>query len=363
MKLEFERILLNYNKQLVLPFKPTENKIAKFIINEIPIVISNKLSLHKRNYKVQSSVGQGNWTETPWIGIFDRSITSTATKGFYIVYLFRKDMKGFYLSLNQGTTYIQTKYKGNKPRGKMKETASKIREIIYYSDKKFPLTDIELGSSTNNAKNYMAAHICGKYYSFSSLPESQNMVEDLRELIKIYQQLKIVMGWKDTAHFIDYLLNIHEIEDTQFQSDVQLASPAKTPRVPQIIPNKERRLEGYYWRRDSSISREAIHNSSYQCENNPSHTTFTSDITGENFVEAHHLIPLQIQEVFKWSLDVPGNIVALCPNCHRRIHHANKSERDVIINKLFKVKEKELSLYGHNITIEKLIKMYDENRC
>ena len=41
---------------------------------------------------------------------FDRLITDTARQGFYIVYLFRSDLSGVYLSLNQGVTSIRDVY-------------------------------------------------------------------------------------------------------------------------------------------------------------------------------------------------------------------------------------------------------------
>ena len=49
------------------------------------------------------------------------------------------------------------------------------------------------------------------------------------------------------------------------------------------------------------------------------------------FVEVHHLIPMEKQNDFEDSLDVPENIVALCPNCHRKIHLASKSEKQPMI--------------------------------
>ena len=43
----------------------------------------------------------------PWVCIFDRKITTTATKGIYIVYLLSKDGNSLYLSFNQGCTDIR----------------------------------------------------------------------------------------------------------------------------------------------------------------------------------------------------------------------------------------------------------------
>lgn len=62
-------------------------------------MIINETLIDNNNYKV-ASAGIGYWTEIPWIDVFDREITESAQKGYYVVYLFREDMSGVYLSLD-----------------------------------------------------------------------------------------------------------------------------------------------------------------------------------------------------------------------------------------------------------------------
>jgi MrcB-like, N-terminal domain len=50
-------------------------------------------------YRIEGSTGKGNITSAPWIATFDRSVTTTATQGFYLVYLYSVDLKLLYLSL------------------------------------------------------------------------------------------------------------------------------------------------------------------------------------------------------------------------------------------------------------------------
>jgi 5-methylcytosine-specific restriction enzyme MrcB-like protein len=54
----------------------------------------------EERYLLEGSAGKGQWAEVPWTAVFDRLITNTARQGFYIVYLFRSDLSGVYLSLN-----------------------------------------------------------------------------------------------------------------------------------------------------------------------------------------------------------------------------------------------------------------------
>jgi 5-methylcytosine-specific restriction protein A len=37
---------------------------------------------------VKGSAGAGNWADVPWLAVFDPVITGSATRGYYLVYLF-----------------------------------------------------------------------------------------------------------------------------------------------------------------------------------------------------------------------------------------------------------------------------------
>lgn len=52
------------------------------------------------------------------------------------------------------------------------------------------------------------------------------------------------------------------------------------------------------------------------CEGCLSTAPFTTNI-GDPFLEVHHIVPLS-----EGGQDIRQNVVALCPNCHRRAHHS-----------------------------------------
>jgi 5-methylcytosine-specific restriction protein A len=104
----FARVLSEYIKESHNELEG--NQFATFIRSEIPSHIVSILESPDR-YRVTGSPGQGNWAACPWIAVFDKLITETAQSGYYPVYLFREDMSGLYLSLNQGITEIKVKYK------------------------------------------------------------------------------------------------------------------------------------------------------------------------------------------------------------------------------------------------------------
>jgi hypothetical protein len=39
-------------------------------------------------FLVEGSAGAGNWAAVPWLSVFDPAITTAATHGYYVVYLF-----------------------------------------------------------------------------------------------------------------------------------------------------------------------------------------------------------------------------------------------------------------------------------
>ena len=90
----------------------------------------------------------------------------------------------------------------------------------------------------------------------------------------------------------------------------------------------------------------------------PTHHTFTAKKTGENYVEAHHLIPLRFQGEFGSSLDIPENIVSLCPNCHKLVHYGDFDDKKTILSELFKKRKNKLIEFGINLSEDEFLDFY-----
>ena len=75
-------------------------------------------------------------------------------------------------------------------------------------------------------------------------------------------------------------------------------------------------------------------------------------------MEGHHLIPMKAQSDFEINIDRIENIVCLCPNCHRMIHHAKKSQKIKIFKKLYEKKSKGLVNSGLKISAEEIFNKY-----
>ncbi|HFJ9453608.1 MrcB family domain-containing protein [Bacillus cereus] len=64
MKDAFNKLLTEYQTQLEIPLKPTANNFAKYILHEVPGILVKDVPMEDiESYKIQASVGEGNWTE------------------------------------------------------------------------------------------------------------------------------------------------------------------------------------------------------------------------------------------------------------------------------------------------------------
>ena len=79
-----------------------EHPLAQFIRKEAADAVAQYVNATE--LKITGSPGQGNWADVPWVGIFHRDVTTSATHGYYVVYLFSADLKTVNLSFGQGVT-------------------------------------------------------------------------------------------------------------------------------------------------------------------------------------------------------------------------------------------------------------------
>lgn len=360
MKQEFERSFHEYlrAKQVRGPH-PLRAFVSTTLANHFRQLIEG------RQYTVKGSTGVGNWAAVPWLCIFDRDITDSATHGIYVCYLFRADMTGVYLSLNQGWTFFENKHRHdlNAAKLEIREVALAWRSILAPTLNEFTFDDIHLRDDGKLAKGYELGHICGKFYDAANLPDDPILKADLDSMIGVYREVKgNMLNPSDLASTNEEIVIMHRIseetDDRKFQEQVYRAQPRFTT-APQ--PKSSPQVLGVrnVWPRDPAISQGALIKANYLCEFDPSHITYTSKTTGKNYVEAHHLIPMSLQDRFSYSLDVTANIVSLCRNCHGRIHYAIQAEKREMIIKLFNQRRTSLKEHGLEVTLEELLKIYE----
>ena len=164
------------------------NPFGVFVRTEIPEALYDTGLVDRQKYLITASVGAGNWAMIPWICIFDRSITTSATKGVYIVYLLSKDSKRLYLTFNQGCTEISNSHGKRETIRIMREKAD---EIVGFTDAHgFSAGDaIHLGENlTSLGQFYERGTIYYKQYDVDTIPSEEELRRDLADMMGIYQE-------------------------------------------------------------------------------------------------------------------------------------------------------------------------------
>ena len=130
--------------------------------------------------------------------------------------------------------------------------------------------------------------------------------------------------------------------------DYQSAINSKEPELKTRTSNS--------WARNPKVAAEAIADAEYRCELMPELPSFISRASGKPFVEAHHLIPMKMQNDFDQSLDVKDNICVLSPFAHRKIHLATFDDVVGDIRRL--IAPREALLEYANVSEDELLSYY-----
>ena len=181
-------------------------------------------------YTIDASLGKGNWVSIPWIGVFDKDISVSATKGYYIVYLFSYDMKKVYLSLNQGWTAFKVKYKVKNGKKYIAQVVSMWQKELKSSLSDFSFEPINLeytGSGSDLPPGYELGHICGKCYDLYNLPSEEEMVKDLQNMLAVFRELKGHLRNGSVEETNNHLLSQYDAEIGAQQTELQNGSKGK----------------------------------------------------------------------------------------------------------------------------------------
>ena len=171
---------------------------------------------------VKPAVGQGNYSDVPWICLLstNASISPSAQKGIYIVLLFSKKGDEFYLTLSQGIT----NFKNMKLKGK--ELDRYINNTVNYFQNEMPLDLIEkygfskekmnLGDYISTlAKGYIKTTIISKLYTVEKFDED-DFLSSLHRLVFEYEEIVAHIGNKSYDDIIKIINPQEGIESIDY---------------------------------------------------------------------------------------------------------------------------------------------------
>jgi hypothetical protein len=174
------------------------HRVHNLVLRDIPQVLET-WSTGNTNYLVRGSDGQGNILRTPWVATFNPTITTSATTGFYPVYLFKDNMKEMVLELGFGATQFKEKYgTGQKVFDEIelavKGMQDSSKHLLSVLDPEVRARISKLSTSLNSEKdfNLRAYEKCSIYsltYKLENLPTEDSLRFDYQELLKLYQAM------------------------------------------------------------------------------------------------------------------------------------------------------------------------------
>ena len=145
------------------------------------------------NIKVKSGMGIGTIALVPWVSFLDQRETTTTQQGEYVVFLFKGDMSGFYLTFNQGVgisnkgrsvARAPTSSDLERVHSKTVDIRLKIPELISLG---FSMDDnIDLSVKWGAGKAYEQSTIAYKFYDRNDIPSDEKIFEDIGNVLSFY---------------------------------------------------------------------------------------------------------------------------------------------------------------------------------
>ena len=185
-------------------------------------------------------------------------------------------------------------------------------------------------SEFKDEKNYLnLLRIEGQEEIFSL--QSKNLDDLKKQLIEVKESINDITSAEDNK----YLVNSGKVETKTEEVDIknELAERSKktnievqgiSKKINEVLQNVEeaqtyqKMVSKVITPRNIAMAKFVISQANGKCELCKLETNIIKT-NGSPFLEAHHIIPLS-----EGGQDIYENIVALCPNCHKRIHFSSE---------------------------------------
>jgi 5-methylcytosine-specific restriction enzyme A len=167
---------------------PANHPLAAVIRKGAPDEV--RAALPAGTFLVKGSPGRGTrWAAVPWIAVFDPGVTTSATRGYYLVYTFPADRMAVHLSLAQGTVAAQRAH-GPRALAHLRASGDALRARMADFGARLPARTMRLGTAGPLPEGYEAAHILGLTYALADLADERRLHADLATGIEAYRALK-----------------------------------------------------------------------------------------------------------------------------------------------------------------------------
>lgn len=190
---------------------------------ELPSVIYEVADLERSKYLIMGGPGGGQ--RIPWLGVLDKSITTSPTSGVYLCYLLNQDKKKeMYLTLIQATKDQTFEL--------LRAGAAHIRSIV--GEVPFSTDLLDCGN-----RYYNEATACYVRYTLDEFPDEQQLLADLQLFLEIYERyVEGHLGTSDSEWWPsqeEYPLNLSKEDWKKYILEIELPEHPKPMRMLEAI--------------------------------------------------------------------------------------------------------------------------------
>jgi 5-methylcytosine-specific restriction protein A len=290
------------------PFK--DNYLADYIRNEGPDLIREKISEEFSSYKMKGSAGQTGWVvdKDCWIGIFNPEVSrgkKYASQGYYVVYGFPLNSRYVTFGIGQSFTEAEEKYGRKNWESMIELHAVQMRAKIPSFESRFSTGEPEY-KKEDGEKYYKHGFVYNKVYDIDSLPDEEELVQDLELMLQAFKEL-FEKGGRD----IDADLRKQQ-EDTQSIEPEEEVWESEDSLVLKEHKKYERKNNNAIQKLKEKLDYPPCEVCGFNFEKE----------YGTKYIEAHHIIPIsEMRKKGQTSRTIrEKDLAMLCSNCHRMIH-------------------------------------------
>jgi 5-methylcytosine-specific restriction protein A len=290
-----QRVLQEYPQATPGPF--ADHPTAEFIRRDLAAAVDRIVD--DESFLVTASAGQSRWAETPWVAVFDRLVTESAQCGYYIVYLFRGDGEGVFLSLNQGTTEVLNRVGREHYLEVLRFQGAKfVQRLTPALVNNLHVGPLDLRGHGDLTRGYSAGNIAAIYYRPLDLTNDERLQRDLNRLLHLYRVLVDSDGGDPSG---------------TSGTDANVTTAIETAKY-----RMHRRVEGNRW-----LANKAKKLHGLICKVCKMSFEARYGQIGKGYIEAHYLKPFRKSGGRPTELDARKDFTVVCSNCHRMLHRTD----------------------------------------
>jgi|LWDU01.1.fsa_nt_gi 5-methylcytosine-specific restriction protein A len=178
-----------------------------------------------------------------------------------------------------------------------------------------------LGLDPNKSKGFQSMgvlHCLGLKKEFKSIFKDQDLSTAVDNLKSNSQDFNLIIKLLEYSPEFSEIINTdsHKIENSQNDSSENRKNRLKN----NLTKPKKQKSYVYTYTRNPDVVAEALYRANGACESCSKKAPFNRKSNGTPYLEVHHIKPLSEQDTTEENLDVLDNVLALCPNCHRKMH-------------------------------------------